>query len=390
MLALTNYGSSSERELIDPMVNLDGTATLLNSDKITVLDISRVEGDLQQIRKSIEHASAYEVSWTGSGLPKLGEWLSQSTLTATDGTSKTLITMLDSILGAASASAERQMAAALIEEQSGIVNSDTRAELDEAIDAFLADAHLELQTGMAKAFESESWRKLAWWKLFWRVDDVPLIVTDLAQRYWLKESSLVVFEVLGRLHQAGLIEFVSYDGRIIEFATTDGEELPPSLRPTRKSASTTDYLEDPDQPVLKSSELSRTRQSFLLANIPNMTATAQSSLFKSISFSATSAALSALAYVSTLTPSAYECGAILALGGVFALRRLQKQWEACRDQFKKDIFDAGRSALKSTEEFMKFAVREGGRKKVDQVDLQIREEASSAIAKAKKALDQIR
>ena len=391
MLALTSYGAPSERHLITPVVNLDGSATYIHANDIMLLDTDHVAYTLQSIRESIDNAAIYERARDASGFPALSKWLSGSSISVENGTSKTLSQVVESILDAAYGDIEQQTASALMEEQAGLVDMETRVKLEEAINAFLADAHLELQTGLARAFESPSWRKLAWYKLFWRVDDVPLIITDLTQQYWLKESCLVVFEMLGRLHQAGLIEFISYDGKLIEFATTiEGDTLTPSLRPAEAYPVSTDYLEKPDQPHLKSSELSRARQAFLSTTIPTMAARAQSSLFKMIGFTGTTAGLSALAYVSTLTPSVYECGAILALGIVFALRRLQKQWEACRDQFKQDIFGVGRIALKSTEAFMRVAVREGGRQKVDDVAVQMREEAAAAVGRAKKALDEIR
>lgn len=391
MLALTSYGAPSERNLISPVVNLDGSAKYVHAEDILLLDTDHVSYTLQSIRESIDNAAIYERAREVSGYPALGKWLSDSSISVAGEKPKTLFQVVESILDAASGDIERQTASALLEEQAGLVDTETRAKLEEAINTFLADAHLELQTGLARAFESRSWRKLAWYKLFWRVDDVPLIITDLTQQYWLKESSLVVFEMLGRLHQAGLIEFISYDGKLIEFATTtEGDTLAPSFRPAEAYPVPTDYLEKPDQPHLKSSELSRARQSFLSTTIPAMAATAQSSLFKMIGFTGTTAGLSALAYISTLTPSIYECGAILALGIVFALRRLQKQWEACRDQFKQDIFGVGRTALKSTEDFMRVAVREGGRNQVDNVAVQMREEAAAAVGRAKKALDEIR
>ncbi|KKY24181.1 hypothetical protein UCRPC4_g02547 [Phaeomoniella chlamydospora] len=389
ILALTSYNSTSERELVDSMVNLPGTAGKLQSERIRMLDISSVEDDLKEARRSIEHTPRFGVSWTGSGLPHLKQWLSESSVTSNGHIATTLLQVVQSILDAASANIEQQAFRSMAERQTDTISEETRTELQGAIDMFLAQAHLELQTGLARAFESSSWRKLAWYKLFYRVDDVPLIITDIVERYWLRESSLTVFEMLGRLHQAGLIRFVSYDGKIIEFATSNGNELSlPS--PPNAASDTTDYLEIPDQPKLKTSELSRSRQALLATTIPTMTATAQSSLFKAVGFSATTTALSALTYMSTIAPSLYECGAIFALGVVFSLRRLQKQWEACRSGFKRDIFAAGRTALKSTEDLMRLAVREGGRKPVDEIEVELCSQANAAVEQARKALDSVR
>ena len=389
MLTLTRYEALSERALISTAVNLNGCGSVLGKQKLLVLDISKVGPQLTKAREAIQHVASYQKSFTESGLSQLQEWLSATALSTDDQYSKTLLEYIDSILDAAAASIEQQTTLIQEELDAGLVKPETRADLDQAIDSFISQAHLELQTGLAKAFESRSWKKLAWYKLLWRVDDVPLIITDLAQRYWLRESSVVVFEMMGRLHQAGLVNFVSYDGKLVEFATTNGEEPPRHLRPGLLQSSS-DYLEVPDQPVLKSSELTRTREEFLAATIPTMSATAQGSLFKALGFSGSAAALSGLSYFSTLTPSLYECGAILALGVVFAMRRLQKQWETSRNEFREDIFDIGRKALKSSEEFLKLAVREGGRKEMDVVEVKTRDEALAAVEGAKQAADRLR
>jgi hypothetical protein len=33
-----------------------------------------------------------------------------------------------------------------------------------------------------KAFSAKNWHKLSWWKLFWRVDDVTMLTTEILER----------------------------------------------------------------------------------------------------------------------------------------------------------------------------------------------------------------
>jgi len=87
--------------------------------------------------------------------------------------------------------------------------------------------------------------------------------------------------------------------------------------------------------------------------------------------------------------SAYEAGAIAALGFVYSLRRLQAKWEAAREFWKGEIREEARLVLKKTEELLRKVLKDGGRPKPDPQDVEARMEARAVVERATHALEKL-
>jgi hypothetical protein len=60
-------------------------------------------------------------------------------------------------------------------------------------------------------------------------------------------------------------------------------------------------------------------------------------------------ALASLMYVSTLSTSVYEAGAVAALGIVWSLKRMQGKWETARKYWEGEVREEGRKAVRGVE-----------------------------------------
>ncbi|KAL8684779.1 MAG: hypothetical protein Q9218_008140, partial [Villophora microphyllina] len=87
---------------------------------------------------------------------------------------------------------------------------------------------------------------------------------------------------------------------------------------------------------------------------------AQRLLLSSLSLTALTSTLSVLVYVSTITTSLFEAGAIAALGAVVSARRLQSRWEKKTSEWQAKLREEGRVVLRDVEGGWRDAVAHGG------------------------------
>jgi hypothetical protein len=414
LLARTKFESKTERRLIDVVVNLDGEVGSTTSNSIRV-DIAKADEGLKVVREDLTKAPHYEKAWTESGMPALSKWLASSSAKSRVGLSPLLKDLIASVVESTAAKIASEAEEAKRTARSKAMTNEARVSLETAINAFSQQGHAELQSGLAAAWSSRNWRKLAFWKLFWRVDDVPLIVTDLVTTAWLPRTERAVYELTGRMKQAG-ISMPSYpipnvfsepqtssipiqaDVReaapnvfnqpLILASTASAEAvstplLPPARYVTQKGPIA--YL----TPSL-ASNISISRQNFILTAITTLTSSAQQIVLKSLTIAGASAALSAISFLSITSGSFYESATIVALGTAYALRRMQREWEAqCKD-LEHMLMEEGRSVLKQTEEYMRRLVKDASKVVEDAVEERARNEALEAVDKAKLALSELK
>ena len=402
LLASANYSSKSEARMVDVLVDLEGTKGK-QIEQTMVLDTQKAEAGLDAIRSSLEQATTYEHNWIDSGMPVLSRWLSLASAKDSATLSGPVKNLITSLLNNASLTIDTQSLEAARSAELNSVTENTRATLETAIRDFSYSAHAELQSGLATAWSSRNWRKLAWYKLFWRVDDVSLIMTDLISNAWLPRTEKAVYEISGRLLQAGIPPsgFEEAPAEIKVLAVKEPVTLP--MEPLAVAGvangeiSTIAPIPGQTEVVLQSrpsspslaSAISSARQVVMSRAVTELTFSAQQIVLKTLTISGLSAGLSSLAFFSITTGSIYESATIVALGTAYALRRMQGDWQTQCKSMEDGLLSAGRTVLRQTEERMRELVRDGGRVNKDSVETRSRREASEAVVKAKKAITKL-
>ena len=368
LLASTSFHSGEDRLSVQVAMEQHGIRLTKQGDPI-IVDAQTAEEGIAAIRTSIDEATTYEHKWVDSGIPALQGWLSVVTDKG-DLVPRPVRTLISSLLAAASSSVQ-----AYVTSDQALVASSSKlslaslTNLEATIDEFSRNAHSELQSGLTSAWSSRNWRKLAWYKLFWRVDDVGLILSDLINNAWLPRTERAVYELSGRLSQVGIspVEFVApppSSAVAAEEVTDPSPAMPPvpmlqaqltvpnatSLPPsqpiiTNSSGTPSVSLSPPTLQIPLSASVSTSRANTISAAIASLQFTAQQLVFRTLSIVGLSGGLSGLTYFS-LTSSIYESGTILAAGTVFALYRMQGSWQQATKQLEESLFDDGRTAVR--------------------------------------------
>ncbi|KAI4236562.1 MAG: hypothetical protein L6R40_006118 [Gallowayella cf. fulva] len=169
------------------------------------INLDRAEEAISMFRESLDNSFDYEHAWFESGLPKLSTWLTEGT-EALPAVLKPAIARLIAVLAANVEHAIDQEESEQLQTQaSSVVPTLTRDTMNRFLANWAEAAHTELRDELDLAFNSNNWRKLAWWKLLWRVDDVSYILADILRWSWLLDANIGIFYLAGRIEQAGLL-----------------------------------------------------------------------------------------------------------------------------------------------------------------------------------------
>lgn len=378
LLSATDLKSQGDHKSIECVFNTEGSLVALESESVVAVNFSKANQGLEMIRKDLTKAPDFEHHWLASGLDSLVEKLSLGDNDNKQQLSPLLKNLIQSTLGEASSAIASQAYQSSQIIKSNSISEVTRVQLQDLLSSFCIRAHAELQSGIEAACSSVSWKKLAWYKLFWRVDDVPLIVSDLVERYWLPQSERAICELTGRLIQAGL-----------------SPDSPSTPSPALIKPSMSDLMESRGlfwdlRSSLSATKISDARRALTLLSSSDLTTKAQSSLAKMLAFSGGSAVFATLSYVSSPFTEFYESGAVLAFGLVFALRKLQIDWESYRRHWRQRLFEAGSDTLKEVENQMRRLINNGGKASEDVIDTQLRAKARDAVDSAQEALKRLK
>ncbi|CAG7929106.1 unnamed protein product [Penicillium olsonii] len=325
-----------------------------DNGRVSLVDTDRANVALNKFRESIDNAREYERGWNGSGMQPLVDWLAASSDTSTGSPmSPTLLPLVESILDSADASVLARDAKALHDQTAGIAPEEMRSKLDQGITTWAERAHSELRSSLEEGLASPRWRGLAWWKLFWRVDDVSMITSDILDKRFLRRAEQEVIWTSGKYQQAGLLE---------ERSSSNTEELVPASWPT---------------------QISDLRTKLLTTTVPSLQSLAQSLVLFSVSTTTLTSALSALTYVGIPSAGVYESCTLGAVGLIYSIRRQQKRWDAARTFWEEEVREEGRTSLLETEASLREIVQTGGRAVEDLSDPRPRE----SVARARKALE---
>lgn len=308
------------------------------------IDAAMARQGLQALRESSEKAFDYQHLWYKSNIPAIMDWLKSGAISTEKGGTKdavrSLITsVLRNTLVAIQEEESRRLASALYAQM-----SPGAIALNKALAEWSEKAHAELQGEMDRAFESERWSKLNWWKLFWRVDDVGALSSEMLSTRFLPRAERNVIYLAGQVEGSGL--FGPENGRTVY-------SLPAILSAPRsesqlEEAAKVEPVSTRVAPGTKwPTHITFTRNYLQSETVPALQALAQKLVIQAASFSALTSGLGTLMYLSSFGIS--ESGAVAAFGIVWSLRRVQKKWETARGYWQSEVREEGRKAVRAVE-----------------------------------------
>ncbi|RMZ78241.1 hypothetical protein DV737_g3973, partial [Chaetothyriales sp. CBS 132003] len=405
LLAHVDFSSQDEKDSVSTAVDLSGSG-LRTSASVLILDLTKAEEGLAAIRRSLRETSRYAHEWKDSGMLQVSKWFADaSALGTVDGLPESIRRLISTILASASRNIDRHAAPLLAATSS--LSLATRTNLEAAVDEFSRSAHQELQSGLASAWSSRNWRKLAWYKLFWRVDDVSLITTDLISNAWLPRTEKAVYELSGRMAQVGISPVDSFHP-VSDDATAQAERSVTANQPVAavqpQLAMATDATAEPlivrtsgSAEVARTSAISTQPLSDLISNVRSvaidravndLTSTAQQLLLRTLSISGLTAGLSGLTYLSFIS-SLYEAGTIFALGTTFALYRMQGGWLRATKALEIGLFEEGRTVIQHLVNRMRQLVDQSQETPAYDAEIRRLKDAKDSVDQAREALSNL-
>ena len=330
--------------------------------------------------------------WSDGGLSQVQDWLIRGTETQDSELKPAIGRSIQFLLKGVESSILREETERLDQLASNTVTEFVRQDLEEAISSWSESAHMELRNTLESASYTRTWRKLAWWKLFWRVDDIDMLTRDILERSWLVESEKGLIWIGGRIQQASLL------GSTRPSTTPKPTRNKPIYGTFPESLQIADLLDSPTattNPLVVNDEnpqpqnLAIARAALSTLTIPPLQSLSQRLLLQTISTVTTTSVLSGLLYYSISTTSIYEAGSIAALGLVWSLRRLQRKWEDARKEWMGTVREEARRTLMAVEHLFRRVVWENGRPKLDPVEVDERREAREAAARVREELERV-
>lgn len=369
---------------------IDGNWTDLQSiagHSLSPINLTQAESATKSFRESLGLTAVYKRAWFGSGLASLSEWFEEGLSGQAPALKPAVRRLIEHIVDNAREAVLLHEEKTKKQIESTTVPVFTRDSLDQAIIWWAEVSHTELRDQLGNAFIGPDWRKLLWWKLFWRVDDVSFIAANLLQQSWLVEAEKEMIWHFGRIEQTGL-----------------GDPAKLLLRPqtvvdieARATQSSLSSLATKGEPIahapssirLWPQEISHARTQLSTTTIFPLQALSQRLLLEAISITFLTSSLSAQLYFAVSTTSIYEAGAIAALGFVYSLHRLQSKWSSARETWEGSVMEEGRRILRDVEERMRELVRNGGRKVVDEREVEDRRLVLQRLEGVRNALEKL-
>ncbi len=411
-IAYGRFSSDNARGL-DNMVKVavDLTVPLKEKDQraddgSAAIDMEVGAEALAIFRKSIENSLAYERGWYQSGLPALSTWLIED-LEPSEPMKPVVKTLISSIASDVESNIAKADAAHLRKVNLIPTEDNVTKSILSQLDSWAEKSHSELRDQLDEAFSTKAWLGLSWWKLFWRVDDIPMITSEILERKWLVTAERSSFYLAGSMNRAGFPD----DVQKLNFAdvpdttttTTQPNKTTPETitRPDTASSLTETETTTTTPTALNLSTNLRTplpwpdhiptaRTSLIADTIPPLQSLAQRLILQTITTTSISSAISILLYFSMPSFSVFEASTVAALGLTFSLRKMQKFWENARASWQSTIREEGRRTLKDSEETVRLIVGRFRRERVRDVGEKEREGAREAVGRVRGALGKLR
>jgi hypothetical protein len=324
------------------------------NDSFQPINVAQAAEGLKLFRENLGNAMEYEHAWFESKLSSLANWLKTGVQGEAGVTKpavrKLIASLLQNALAEIQAEEARQLATELaLKRRTG---AGTKDSLHQGLVEWAQNAHTELRDELDLAFSGKRWRKLGWWKLFWRVDDVAFLTTDILNQRFLPTSEKDLIYLTGRIKQScaslqsrDLVfsQPISQPEPGVELTTTPPTAIDPvdAKTPTPVAA----HYSGLKWPT----HISFTRRYLQNETVPALQALAQKLVLQAMTTSGLTTSLAALVYVSSFAAGLYEAGAVAALGIVWSLRRMQRKWETARSFWEGEVREEGRKAVRGVE-----------------------------------------
>ncbi|TKX26779.1 hypothetical protein C1H76_0933 [Elsinoe australis] len=377
------------------------------SDKLlegTSTNVAAAEDALDAFRMDVRNGPRFSETWQTSGMSHLSDLLKVHR----EGRRlpEPLLEHIRSVLSSTADTIVFTIRAARTDIESKTVPDTTRNALQAAITSWSEYAHSDLRDTMTIAFDSPTWRRTSFPRVLWRIDDVSFSASELLHSNFLIESETYLAFLTGRIGEAGFFA----DSQ----ASSSSPPSPASPPPSAVASPSADI--DPLQglsPVqfLQLSEtrdqvkaetgidpfvtkpwpvgLTACRHALLNTLVPALHARAQSLVLQCLGLIGSTSALGAWYVVATAGSGMYEAGAIVGLGAVWALRRLQKLWGAERVKFEEEVREQGRVVLGEVEARLRGIVRDGRRPQIREEDQERWNKAEEIIGRCRELLKKL-
>jgi hypothetical protein len=388
------------REMVKVAVELpapQNTVEPQSSKAVAAVDLDVASKALATFRESIANSVAYEHGWYRSGLPAITEWLADGLRHQDSKLKPAVKNLVLSTLDDIEAKIIEEDAERLEQLVASTVPEPTRKSIIDSLKIWAEHAHTELRDQLGGVMAGKNWRKIAWWKLFWRVDDVSMIASEVLERRWLVDAEKGSIYITGRIEEAGLFEGQTRPGEEVltkspEMPLEDGGFTTP-VSPfkwrevaARKAALAEDGEVRIPDPKPWPMQIPVIRALLLKDTVPPLQALAQSLVLSTLSTTSLTSALSALIFLSVPSLSVVEAAAVAVFGLVWSLRRMQVRWERARDMWMGEITEEGRKALKYTEDLVTDIVKTGGMPKEDVEGIEQRKAARESVQQVRELL----
>ena len=390
------------QEMLRLVIDVNWDPGAQPQEDVLFVNLAKGEKAIQELRKSLQHSQDYEHDWLSSHISSLEPFLSTpmpSDLTPNIKPAlQNLITVLLENTEEAVVSQEAEVENE--EREETIVDNASRKSIQEAITSWAELAHTELRDELEKVFASRTWRKLSWWKLLWRVDDVDMIASEVLRRTYLINAEKNLIFLAGRMQEAGFYGRLPIpapeESKPLFYARMDdipglyASDVHPERR--RPLDSIDDEQNNTPQPIVTDpayrfpQALSISRLNLLETTVPPLTALAQRYLLSSLSTTSLSAGFSTLIYLSSPLTSFYEAGIFVSLGLVWSARRLQKQWDKGKKDWVQAVELEGKGVLDAIEKRIRRTVANAGKREPDPVAAEERRKAREAVERVREVL----
>lgn len=342
--SLAHILSSPSHEIF-AAAHLPGYASEKDVDSFPLpIDVKPAKEGVAAFRQSLDKAFEYEKLWFKSRLPALLSWLKEGSAYTDDGATKaTVRSLVASILQSTNRTIEGAEERLVRSSVNSLPPPGRIASLNKELAAWSEKAHAELQGELDNAFTSRRWKKLNWWKLFWRVDDVGMLSSEMLSQRFLPRAERNVIYLAGQVEGSG----VWYPENCKAVYS-----IPAPLQVLGETKTSTNVSSPPPASAISRgtrwpTHITFTRNYLQSETIPALQALAQKLVIQSAGFSTLTSSLGALMYLSSFGIS--ESGAVAAFGIVWSLRRLQKKWETAREYWQSEVREEGRKAVRAVE-----------------------------------------
>jgi hypothetical protein len=392
------------------------------------IDIDLASHSISIFRADKANGAAFNKEWQASRVPIVTSWLKRTVdnSTSEDGLKPAVRGLIEALLSSAEKTLNVAESRAAKSSAASNVPDTIRTSLRQATATWSEEAHGDLSVNLDTALDSSAWRKTAWWRLFWRIDEVSLSASEVLVRGWLIEAEQTLAFLSGRILQAGVASAADMRGvqgtsssstndnnpgthtkKISSLLNAKHEAIVADYNSTRETSSQKGTVAEVLNftPMLarvhKESGLNPlfnppwpqsigvARQQMLHELVPALHRKAQGLLVNVLSLMGGSGVLAGTVFAASSGTALYEAGAVAALGLVWSLRRLQVKWGRERKNFRETVRENGRRVLVDVEGQLRDLIEHGGRVKVNGTSEREWREARKGLKAAREALEKL-